>query len=190
MAELNAPAIPQSVRAIMDQAIDHARPRSFAAFPKGVEQSNPLNGAPYIFSWEAFVSEFSFDEVRKARTSILAQACAKLADAGLRVEFIMIGGGHIAREAARPKDLDCVIFYSVEQPDTADLAMIPDLQKALLARRVDARLVPFDGAPVLAAKMVGFFTLLYSSTKGADDRKGMVLVEPPLPDVAVSRKEG
>ncbi|MCA0903892.1 DUF6932 family protein [Qipengyuania aquimaris] len=181
MAELNAPAIPQAVQAIMDEAIDYARPLSFPAFPQGVEQSNPLNSAPYVFSWEAFASEFSFDEVRKARTLVLAQACRRMAEAGLRVEFIMVGGSHIAREAARPKDLDCVIFYSVAQPDSADLAAIPHLQKGLLARRVDARLIPFDGAPILAAKMLGFFTLLYSSSKGAGNRKGMVLVEPPPP---------
>lgn len=149
------------------------------AFPKGIEHSNPIDSAPYVIDWATFDAAYGRSGSRRERTSALSSACMALYDRGVELEYILVGGSHIDSMCQVPHDLDCVLFYRLSPGAALPPNFLIELQLDLKQLSVDVRLVPADGPPILLAKMLGYFTLLYSRDRQSDAPKHMVLIEPP-----------
>lgn len=150
-----------------------AKRQGFPAFIAGIDASNPLNSTPYVVSLSAFVAQ-DWGRARRGMVESLAAAVTHLTDAGLGVEALLIGGSFLDPRK-KPRDLDCVIFYSRQ----ADLDInLLTWQAGQHSRGLDVRLLPIDIDPVMVLKMAVYFGVLY--TRGRDDSpqmRGLVLVD-------------
>jgi len=164
------------VQKILKKSFLRAEELDFPTFVTPERQSTPLNATPYIGH---------LDDVRHGRILIkreellatLIAAVDELREAGISPIAALLGGSAIGPKPL-PSDLDCVLFYEmpVEPAVAIDLALF---QLRYKARRLDLRLIPADGDPLLLIKATSFFTTLYL-TEGEDQCeivRGLVLLD-------------
>jgi hypothetical protein len=122
-------------------------------------ESTILNSTPYTCDWECFSASFA-DEPRRLLLSELEHIIEEAVASGIRPRFLMVGGSFLQPDRT-PGDLDCVIFYEVD--DCAAVGQtIKDSKAKSKERQVDARWVPIDGDPFVAIRSAVFFATLYS----------------------------
>lgn len=164
------------VQKILKQSFRKAEELDFPTFVTPERQSTPLNATPYV----GHLHDVRNGRILTKRRELLAQLIAavdELREAGIRPIAALLGGSAIGPKPD-PSDLDCVLFYEIpSEPAVAvDLAQF---QWRYKARRLDLRLIPADGDPLLLIKATSFFTTLYL-TEGADQYeivRGLVLLD-------------
>lgn len=141
------------------------RPK-LVAFPNGVAQSTPMNGTPYLTVLPVFARLFAEDDRRQAMLAAAESVVARLLSTGLEPLFAIVGGSFLDLERADPKDLDLAIFYQMGE-DGADAADLGALEQEYRQHDLDLRLFPYDASPALVAKLIGYFSILYSGPERA-----------------------
>lgn len=145
----------------------------FPAFIGDISESNPINATPYVVGLGEFLSE-SLPPAKRALRDALSAALGMLPNLGLQAEIIMIGGSFLRRDS-KPRDLDCVVFYSRPGDLTGDVAAWQAQQKPL---GLDLRLIPIEMDPVMVLKTALFFGALYGIDRGGTQvMNGVVLVD-------------
>ncbi|UMZ09507.1 hypothetical protein I9018_18395 [Pseudomonas sp. MPFS] len=146
---------------ILLQHYNKARSVDFPAFIDNKATSTPLNSAPYITHLSEFSKEL-LDPVRHSFRAQLIAAIDELRESGILVEIVLIGGSFLDTTVT-PGDLDCVLFYSVEDEQfTLDLQQ---WQLKVKDEHLDARLIPVDTNPLFTLKAALFFAVLYTQRK-------------------------
>lgn len=154
-------------------ALDEGR---LSAFTTAIDRATFFNASPYVLSFDDFTMRFGFSASRALSIKALGDELQALRVAGVNPAVILVGGSFIDREREAPKDLDCLIFYEVENPATAPSVI--GVQSRLARAGVDARLFPIDVSPTFTLKVALFFNNLYASRRdGEGELKGCLLVQ-------------
>ncbi|WP_191555638.1 DUF6932 family protein [Brevundimonas aurantiaca] len=138
---------------------------SFEAFPNGVAASTPLNATPYVMTYDAFQARFAINEHRRLMLLGFRESIGRLHSGKVQTPFAIAGGSYLDIRNAAPKDLDVAVFYRADEGDTLNVADWAAITSEATARHVDLRLMPFDGPPATTAKLIGFFSILYSQRR-------------------------
>ena len=149
----------------------------FPPFLGPIQSSTPLNSTPYV----AHLSDAANGEIMPNRADLLQElvvAVEELRSLGLEAVAALLGGSAIGSKPD-PADLDCVIFYRARDQEAAanPTLGLAGFQQRMKARRLDLRLVPADGDPLLLIKTVSFFTTLYTTSPRLDLVRGLVLLD-------------
>jgi hypothetical protein len=140
--------------------------RGFPRFLGKISDSNPLNAAPYVCSYDDLLKDFRKFPGRENLLRQLSDVLGEVRDKGLSIESMLLGGSFIDVENESPKDLDCVIFYRcTEKCALVDIRAIAEAQNEARRRGIDARFIPSDTDPILFVKAVSYFTVLYTASK-------------------------
>jgi hypothetical protein len=139
---------------------------SFEAFPNGVPASTPLNATPYVMACDEFQARFVINRHRSLIFAGLQESISSLHHKKVQTPFAIVGGSYLDIGNTAPKDLDVAVFYSFPESDPPNVADLAVMISEATARHVDLRLMPFDGPPATTAKLIGFFSILYSQRKG------------------------
>ncbi len=160
----------------LNAAFEGALPDGLPLFPGGVAASTPINAAPYLTDLAGFGAHFAFNDHRRGQLSGLEQHIARLRSFALHPHFLIAGGSYLDRDRPDPKDLDCALFYS-SGPGADPSPPLRQILESAAAAGLDLRLMPFDAHPALAAKFIGFFTLLYASRTSPRAKRAIVIVD-------------
>lgn len=132
--------------------------------------STPLDASPYYTTYEYFLETVSSWSTRQPLVDALNFTIEEIEDHDLSVVAILIGGSFTQMDVSDVNDIDCVIFYKWGK-DTGDgqSRVLTALQKRAKIRKIDARLVPIDGNPIVLIKLISYFTIIYSKSKHSDE---------------------
>lgn len=151
-----------------------AAARGYPAFLFGPANSTPINSTPYVSTLDHLRAD-AFGDESHSLVQALRDCLDDLSRTGATARVVLIGGSALDPERV-PNDLDCVVFYE-GSPSSPDHPIGAWLQRTRDAR-LDVRLVPLDGDPILTLKSALFFGALYSQRYGEHDHtKGLLLVD-------------
>lgn len=146
----------------------------------GINESFPANSAPVEMGLEQFRDEFALTNRKRLLIGRLEHALNEIRSV-CEVHAVLIGGSILnGSPKDRPRDLDALIMYSQNaNSDSMSLASILQHARASWLRQdLDLRFVPIDGGVVLFAKVLAFFSVLYSiDRENASNRLGSVLID-------------
>lgn len=158
--------------AIFSQAAESGLP----PFPQDISESTSGNATPYVVSLAVFLRTYYADPVRARLLNSLRGLLARVEALSVEPICLLVGGSFLAG-AARPKDIDCICFYTAERACSDFARLLAELAPGAIRGGVDVRFVPLDSDPILALKACAFFSVLYSRTRAsADVSRGTVLV--------------
>lgn len=145
----------------------------FPAFVRSIDDSTPINATPYVVGRTDFFAEH-LPPAKCVLRDALGSALDAMPGIGLAPDILLIGGSFLVPDAT-PKDLDCVIFYSREEPSAVNL---PRWQEQWRHRGLDMRLIPIGMDPVMVLKSALFFGALYAIDRARPGHsRGVVLVD-------------
>lgn len=161
---------------IMTNTYSEAIKKGFPPFLHPEWQSTPVNASPYWVSVSRLVVDVDESQVRSRLVAALIRARENVLRLGLCVDIAMVGGSFVEWGNPEPRDIDCVMFYSLSgntSPDTATMRLI---EQAANAAGVDMRLTPMDGDPMVLIRTVSFFTMLYMRRRRESDMPRAILL--------------
>jgi hypothetical protein len=135
-------------------------------FIGGERRSTPFNSAPYVVAYARFLDQASG---WPGRSDLLRELQACLEEARsmqLIIDALLLGGSFLDLANPHPKDIDCVWLYRSLAGSGGDVELLLSLQVRFKRRGVDMRFIPLDVDPLLFAKTLGFFSILYAKRKG------------------------
>lgn len=179
MATIDSHGTFTSLKNFLYACFDKAKEKSYPIFPYGIQKSTPLNSAPYVIDWSRFIEIFGKQGLRSRQADYLSESIKELNIHGIDIYFILVGGSFTNINNKSPRDMDCIMFYRINIAEEECVSLLQDTQKRLKERTVDARLIPGDSDPIIFAKSISFFTLLFSQYKDNKDSRSLLLVEPP-----------
>lgn len=148
----------------------------FPMFVGPERESNPVNSTPYV----AHLSDAREGRILVKRQAFLRELIAVLEElpaTGVRPVAVLIGGSVIGPKP-NPSDLDGVVFYELLTEESANVEALRAFQRSTKARRLDLRLIPIDGDPLILLKAASFFTALYCKNRDEDRIvRGLVLLD-------------
>jgi len=149
--------------------VDEAPQKAFPVFSTRERLSGPGNSSPHVRTRPQLVTAFQGDAVRLGLLDELDRLISNVEKAGAVVPLVMIGGGFVRRigTTSPPKDLDGVAFYRINPDMPAALDAILNLSREGRARKLDLRVCPLDGNPIVMIKTIAFCTTLYSKQAGS-----------------------
>lgn len=162
----------------LSRAYSEALSTGLPVFPAGVDASNPMNAAPFAARMEDFERDFAFNGHRQRLLAALTRALDAVVVDAAEPLFMIVGGSYLDRASQEPRDLDCAVFYR-RQGDGAPASPsgLPDAQAAAHEAGLDMRLLPFDADPLLVAKMIGYFCLLYAQERREGDTSAILMID-------------
>ena len=164
------------IDAMLKASFDQAEALGFPPFVGPERASTPLNSTPYVAHLDA-LREGAILSNRAHLAAELIAALDEMPSLGMVAEAVLIGGSAIGPKID-PSDMDCVIFYRRAAGDAFRADSLAEHQRRFKTRRLDARLIPSDGDPLLMMKALSFFTTLYSKNAGATEIvRGLVLID-------------
>lgn len=172
---------PLALAELYASAFDRAAAGGFALFPHGVAAANPVNAAPYVCSPDAFVAAFAFTARRQALVGEWNRLVQDMAGRGLIAVFTLVGGSVLDRGQGEPRDLDCAIFYRAPADAADGAAWLTQRAREAARGGIDPRFVPIDGPPIVLAKALAFFTLLYAQSRPGRACHGLALIDHEAP---------
>lgn len=155
-----------------------AQSRDFPPFLTPERQSTPLNASPYLTTLESLRSGVALPTRAKLVRKLIAQLDA-LYTVGIDALFVLIGGSAIGPKPS-PSDMDCVIFYELAEGAAAPRFEIKllQIQREAKSAGLDLRFMPADGDPLILARTLLFYGMLYSKSEGSLlIERGLVLVD-------------
>jgi hypothetical protein len=162
--------------AAFEETFAKAAELDFPPFLGPVPSGTPLNSTPYVAHLDDVV-EGGIMSNRRELLRQLVVAVEELAKRGVESVAVLLGGSAVGPKPY-PADLDCVLFYRLDQASPATRAPnLAGFQRRMKARRLDLRLVPADGDPLLLIKAVSFFTTLYAMSEASEPVRGLVLID-------------
>ena len=123
------------------------------------------DSSPHVLMWDDFLLQFGKSIQRKQMINMLDSHLNDLANHGIIVDVLLIGGSFVIRDLI-PSDIDALIPYRLDPSCDLNRA-IEFLRKSTIAE-LDLRYVPQDADAAIFIKMISFFTLLYSYDKITD----------------------
>jgi len=104
----------------------------------------------------------------------------RLSSKGISVSAFLIGGGFVRRlrDGSKPNDIDGLALYTVAHPSSdvaiALAAAVRDAKKL----HIDMRFCPMDANPLIMAKSLVFYSVLFSKSEGnMEIENGLILYE-------------
>jgi hypothetical protein len=166
-----------SLRALLEESFANAAARGFPPFLGSVQSSTPFNSTPYVAHLRA-VAEGRIMSNRAALLRELVVAVDELAVLGLEAVAALLGGSVLGSKPD-PADLDCILFYRQREGVAAGAGEgLAAFQRRMKQRRLDLRLIPADGDPLILIKAVSFFTTLFAQSKNESPiGRGLVLLD-------------
>jgi len=161
----------------LESAFRAAEAAGFPPFLEGPHRSTAFNASPYSVTLAALAAGQALAG-RRVWIDRLIAVLDRLPQSGAEAQFVLLGGS-LLDAGADPKDLDCVIFY--RSATSAPLGDLAALQARACAEGVDARLMPSDGDPLVFARALLFYGMLYSASRDLRLRRGVVLVDCRAP---------
>lgn len=150
----------------LQAALSSTRAMHIEAFPNGIAASTPLNATPYVFTQAEFLQHFGFSPARQNLLAAFTTTLQLVGDNGAVPLFAIVGGSILDDARQDPRDLDVAIFYRASLERPPDAARLQSLCHSVSReRKLDLRLLPFDGPAAMTAKLIGFFTILYSQRR-------------------------
>lgn len=158
---------------------DEALARGLPPFPRPVSQCNAFNATPYVVSMARFVETYGNSPRRSGLLDALRDLLSDAESAGVKMQAMLVGGSFLVPAQAAPRDLDAVLFYTLDADATESGQALLALRERALQQKVDVRFVPYDADPIVTLKACAFFSLLYSRTRqSAEISRGVVLIHP------------
>lgn len=130
-------------------------------------QSTPINATPYLLRYEDFRQHTPHWAGRSHLVDRLDEVKADLVSHGFDIDAILVGGSFTELAKAEPADVDCLIFY--RRREDADTKRLAEIQISAKSQRVDCRLVPIDGDPLMLLKLTSYFSVYYSIGRGRSE---------------------
>lgn len=173
--------MPPALSRLYAPAFERAALTGFALFPDGVPSANPVNAAPYVCTPAQLAAVCTSDPRRAALIGSWSQMLGSLASLGLDPVFSLVGGSVLDKARGMPGDFDCIVFYRCLAQAGGGPGQLADLACEAARDGIDARFVPIDGPPIVLAKSLAFFTLLYAQARPGRACHGLVLVDHDTP---------
>lgn len=151
----------------------------FPNFPVGVAASTPLNSAPFLARLDTLRDRYT-SQTHVELLDALEGLIQSSRDFGVRLRVGLLGGS-FTDQSARPRDLDCVLFY--ENARTCGAPPLGKFVEIARAQSLDVRMVPLDASPLVTLKSAVFFGLLYAQSRGGAGGAGLLLLD--LDDVSL-----
>lgn len=164
-----------SLRDVLEGHYRAARDRGLPTFGDNIRQSTPLNAAPYVLGSERFRSDFGTSPRRVALLAQLDLLLEEVRGEALVPLFLLTGGSFVDNANPEPGDMDGAIFYTAGMPPAP--GALSAIQRRGIEKGLDVRLIPFDTNPLLVAKTLGFFSLLYSQPWGTGPTRAILIVD-------------
>lgn len=175
MPQATAPV--PSLANLFADAFEQGRKVDFALFPQGVAASSPVNAAPYVCTAAAFRATFGVGAGRAALIERWEGMLDEMIARGLVPVFSLFGGSLLDRQRPAPRDIDCVVFYRLDDSADNAPAWLAERARRAAAEAIDARFVPVDGPAIVMAKSLAYFTLLYAQARPERRCHGLVLID-------------
>lgn len=150
------------------------------AYLQAVDLSSPTNSSPYRMTAADLRSAFKDDPWRLELLANVDLLIGSLANKGISVSGFLIGGGFVRRirDGSKPNDIDGLALYTVTNPSsdvaTTLAAAVRDAKKL----HIDMRFCPMDANPLITAKSLIFYSVLFSKSEGSMEiENGLILYE-------------
>lgn len=164
-----------SFRALLEESFTEAARRGFPPFLGSVQSSTPVNSTPYVAHLRA-AAEDGIMSNRQGLLRELVAAVEEMSELGFETVAALLGGSALGPKP-NPRDLDSILFYRAREA-TPPIQALAAFQRRMQARRLDLRLIPVDGDPLILIKAVSFFTTLFAQSKdGTGPAGGLVLLD-------------
>lgn len=146
-----------------------------------LSRAYPQNSSPFQMSLATLMGQLESGY----RFNMLKNMCITLESlpSGLVAHALLIGGSFVDSKISNPKDLDCVLYYSLENGaninnDLENVSIVRASWHLLNFANIDCRLVPLDAGPLLIIKMTSFMSGLYAAERGGGaSRKALLLID-------------
>lgn len=137
----------------------------YPVFGRGLGEETPLNSSPYLLDLAAFRAQLGWSPQRALILDRLEERLRMAADVGVRVELVLAAGSFLTKKRD-PRDLDCLVFYSLEGAGTPEAVVC--WHRSLAGEPLDLKLCPLDVGPLVLLKRGIFFANLFSYDREED----------------------
>ncbi len=131
------------------------------------------DSSPHVLMWDDLSIQFGNSTQRKQMINMLDSHLNDLANNGIIVDVLLIGGSFVIRDLI-PSDIDVLIPYRLDP--LCDFNRAIEFLRKSTTVELDLRYVPQDADAAIFIKMISFFTLIYSYDKTADHLSKSVFI--------------